>query len=117
MPCLDSFSARRILPVPLIKNQAGVENENITAVQAGAGSRNFGNPNVVNETFEVKETRNKLLRLHVVETRINPTGQDLDRSFEQGEEISTFVALNFAMLDWGTTEVIIELHGFIGSRT
>jgi hypothetical protein len=97
-----------------VKVKTTIINENVSEVKRVGCGRNLTNDGLVQLSLDVEETRNELLRLHVLESGLNTSGQDFNLR-EESEELVGFLALNFTVLDWETVQEVVELDSLVGS--
>jgi hypothetical protein len=102
------------LALPDVDVQAEVENERVALVEAGAGERHLDGGDGLLGALDVEQARLVLLGLDVGEAGLDAALEQLDAVGKERGERGRLVALDLAVLDRRTAELVVELDSLVG---
>mmetsp|Transcript_540 Transcript_540/g.899 ORF Transcript_540/g.899 Transcript_540/m.899 type:complete len:381 (+) Transcript_540:44-1186(+) len=112
-----SLASRGLGSVHLVEMESLVQNKNVAGIQGRNLERHLGDTNIADLSLDVEQASAVLLGFDMSETTVDSSLPDLDRVFEIGQKEVGLVALNLTMLDWGSTQIIVEFHSLVSSGT
>jgi len=111
---LVTFEDSGVLAIELDDEKAKIKDKHITAVDRLGIERDFDEADAL-AALNLEETRLVLLGLDLVEAGVNATLHDADALGEVALEEIRFVTLDLAVLDWTSTEIVVELDSLVSS--